>query len=209
MTKERWIFLSRILILILVVGLSIFLYLIRDQVQHLEGYGYPGIFLVSIIANATVIIPLPGVMVTSAMGAVFNPFWVAVAAGSGAAFGELSGYLAGYSGRGVIERVEFNERVNRWFSRLNIFKKIFKSKVEESTSPEVDWLARLENWLVRYGGWAILILAFIPNPLFDMAGLLAGALKMKVHKFLFWTWLGKILKMMLFAYGGASLLGGL
>ena len=38
------------------------------------------------------------------MGAIFNPIGVAVAAGLGAAIGELSGYLAGFSGQGVVER---------------------------------------------------------------------------------------------------------
>ena len=35
------------------------------------------------------------------MGAVFNPIGVALAAGAGAAIGELAGYLIGYSGQGV------------------------------------------------------------------------------------------------------------
>ena len=54
--------------------------------------------MLSILSNATVLIPLPGVLLTSAMGAVFNPVYVALAAGSGAALGELSGYMAGVGG---------------------------------------------------------------------------------------------------------------
>ena len=42
--------------------------------------------------------PIPGVIFTSAMGAVFNPFWVAIATGCGAVLGELTGYLAVFSG---------------------------------------------------------------------------------------------------------------
>jgi membrane protein DedA with SNARE-associated domain len=49
------------------------------------------------------------------------------------------------------------------------------------------------------------VLAFIPNPVFDLAGMIAGALKMKPAKFLFYCAVGKILKMMVFAYTGASL----
>ena len=52
----------------------------RDKVKDLEAYGYPGIFAVSAIANATVIFPIPGVLVASAFGVVFNPLWVASAA---------------------------------------------------------------------------------------------------------------------------------
>jgi len=98
--------LVRALILISVLALTVFLFIIRDQVKKLQGYGYVGIFLVSIVTNATIIIPLPGVAVTYAMGSIFNPFGVGIAAGSGAALGELTGYMAGFSGQAVIERAE-------------------------------------------------------------------------------------------------------
>lgn len=167
--------LLRVLALLFVIGLMVVIFLNRERLQGLEAYGYPGIFLLSILANATVIIPLPGVVFTTTMGAIYNPFWVAVAAGLGAAIGELSGYLAGFSGQRVLEGAEWTNRIKVWMS-----------------SP--------------YGGWMILLLALVPNPLFDLAGLSAGALKIPVYRFLFWCALGKIGKMMLFAYGGANLL---
>ncbi len=163
----------RVLAIVLVIGLSVLLYLNRDQVQELEKYGYPGIFLFNILANATLILPVPGVLVTTLMGGVFHPFWVAVAAGSGAAIGELSGYLAGFGGQVVAERTPV--------------------------------YSRMEGWMKRYGVWAVLGLAFIPTPLFDVAGLIAGTLRMPVLKFLASCAVGKILKMMLFAYGGATI----
>ena len=87
-------------VLLLVIALTVVLVIYRDKIQMLQAYGFPGIFLFSILANATILIPIPGVVFTSAMGAVFNPFWVSIAAGAGAALGELSGYLAGFSGQG-------------------------------------------------------------------------------------------------------------
>lgn len=173
MKPEQRTRIIRLLIFLGVVGLTVFLVLIRDQIRQFERYGYPGLFLVSLFSSATVLIPLPGVLFTSAMGAVFNPFWVAIAAGSGAALGELSGYLAGFSGQTIVENIK--------------------------------WHDRLENWMKKYGDWTILVLAFIPNPVFDMAGITAGVLKMSVFRFLLWCWIGKVLKMMLFAYGGAWL----
>jgi uncharacterized membrane protein YdjX (TVP38/TMEM64 family) len=159
--------------LLLVAALSVFLFFNRDQITHLGVYGYPGIFLISILANATIIIPLPGVAITSAMGAVFNPFWVAVAAGLGAGLGESSGYLAGLSGRETVQKSEK--------------------------------MRRITGWMEKYGGLTILILAFIPNPAFDLAGIAAGALKIPYIQFITWTCVGKILKMLMFAYGGAAL----
>ena len=174
MTRETRLKIQRILALLFVVGLTVFLYLNRDRVQELEGLGYPGIFLLSLLSNATLILPVPGVLFTSAMGAVFNPFWVAIAAGTGAALGELTGYLAGYSGQGVVERTK--------------------------------WQPKVESWMRKYGGITVFVLSLVPNPVFDIAGLTAGMLKMPVVKFLFWSMLGKILKMMAFAYGGSYVL---
>jgi membrane protein DedA with SNARE-associated domain len=54
----------------------------------------------------------------------------------------------------------------------------------------------------RWGVWFIMILAFIPNPAFDFVGILAGALRMPVPKFLWGTFLGKLLRALLLAYGG-------
>ena len=51
---------------------------------------------------------------------------------------------------------------------------------------------------------AILVLAFVPNPFFDLAGIAAGTLKIPILSFLFFTWIGKVLKMLLFAYAGAT-----
>lgn len=165
----------RVAVLLIVVIFSVLLFIYRDKVQRLEAFGYPGIFLLSLLSNATLILPVPGVLFTSAMGAVFNPLWVALAAGTGATLGELSGYLAGFSGQGVIENK--------------------------------GWYERVTSWMKKYGGITILVLAFVPNPLFDIAGMVAGALRMKLWRYLLFSWIGKIGKMLLFAYGGATILG--
>ncbi|MBG0771331.1 MAG: hypothetical protein H0S82_06450, partial [Anaerolineaceae bacterium] len=78
----------RAVVLLAVVALTVVLLIYRDQIQTLQAYGYPGIFLFSILANATILVPIPGVIFTSAMGAVFNPLWVSIAAGAGASLGE-------------------------------------------------------------------------------------------------------------------------
>jgi membrane protein YqaA with SNARE-associated domain len=168
--SKRSLNIIRVVVLLGVIALTIVLVINRERIQELQGFGYPGIFLFSILANATILIPVPGVLFTSAMGAVFNPFWVSIAAGSGAALGELSGYMAGFSGQAVVENAARYEQV--------------------------------ANWMRKYGDVTILFLAFVPNPLFDLAGMLAGMLKMPVVKFLFYCVIGKILKMMMFAYAG-------
>lgn len=62
---------------------------------------------------------------------------------------------------------------------------------------------RMTGWMRRYGSLTILLLAFLPNPFFDVAGMIAGALKMPLHRFFLWCLLGKTAKMLAFAYTGA------
>jgi len=54
----------------------------------------------------------------------------------------------------------------------------------------------------RWGVWFIMVLAFIPNPAFDIVGIIAGALRMPVTKFLWGAFLGKFARALLLAYGG-------
>lgn len=157
-----------------VLALTAALFYYRDQVARFEAFGYPGIFLISLFSNATIILPVPGILITSAMGTIFNPYGVALAAGSGATCGEISGYLLGFSGQGVIENKTWYERISRWMK--------------------------------KYGDVIVFLLALIPNPLFDIAGLVAGALKIPLWRFLIWTWLGKTIKMFVFAISGATII---
>ena len=124
LTPQRRLTLARIMALFVVLALSIFVFTIRDQAEELAVYGYPGIFVLSFLAYATVLLPAPGVAVVFTMGSIFNPIGVALAAGTGAALGELSGYLAGFGGQAVIERADVYERLTRWMTRngsLTIF----------------------------------------------------------------------------------------
>jgi len=111
------VFILRVLALTVVIGITVYIFSIRDHVQDFAVYGYPGIFLVMLLANATVIIPAPGVAVVFAMGNIFNPFWVALAAGTGGAIGELSGYLAGFSGQALVENTQAYNRVAPWVQK--------------------------------------------------------------------------------------------
>ena len=108
----------RVLSLLLVIGITYYIFSIRDRIAEFEKYGYVGIFVVALLANATVLIPAPGLAIVSAMGSVFHPLGVGLAAGTGGAIGELSGYLAGFSGQAVIERTDIYERIKPWVQKF-------------------------------------------------------------------------------------------
>lgn len=164
--------LARVVSLLAVVAITVYVFSIRNQSEYLATYGYPGIFLLSVLANATVILPAPGIAIVFAMAATgaLSPIGIALAAGLGATVGEFSGYLAGFSGQVLLENTKVYEQVMRWM-RSN-------------------------------GPLTIFLLAAIPNPLFDVAGIVAGAIRMPLAKFFFASLSGKILKMLFFAYAG-------
>jgi len=174
MTAKQRLAIARILALMVAIGISLFIYSIRDQAKELVQYGYIGIFLISILANGTILFPVPGILFVFALGAVFNPLWVAVAAGLGAAVGQLTGYLAGFSGQAVVENVALYDRILQWLDT--------------------------HTYLSSLG---LSILAAVPNPFFDVVGIAAGTLKIPVMRFLVFVAIGQIIKMFLFAYLGS------
>lgn len=109
--------LLRILALFVVVGITLYIYSIRERVEEFAAFGYPGIFLIALLANATILLPAPGIAVIYAMGAIFNPLAVGLAAGSGGTIGEISGYLAGFSGQAVVERMDIYNRIRPWVEK--------------------------------------------------------------------------------------------
>jgi uncharacterized membrane protein YdjX (TVP38/TMEM64 family) len=62
---------------------------------------------------------------------------------------------------------------------------------------------RFERWMRRYGFLAIFVLAVIPNPFFDIAGIIAGALHFTWWRFLLVAWAGKVVQGIAVAYAGA------
>lgn len=107
----------RILAVLTVIGITVYVYSIREQVEQFAQYGYFGAFLIMVIANATVILPAPGVAVVFAMGGVLNPLGVALAAGVGGTLGELTGYLAGYGGQAAVEKTQVYNRILPWVQK--------------------------------------------------------------------------------------------
>ena len=156
------------------VGISVVVLVVLRRANQFLIYGYPGIFLVSLLSSATIVIPAPSLALVPVMGSVLNPFMVGLCAGAGETLGELTGYAAGYSGRAVIENRERYER--------------------------------MVTWMRRYGLWVIFVLAIIPNPLFDLAGMAAGALRIPLPRFLLICWVGKTIKTTLFALGGKAVI---
>jgi membrane protein YqaA with SNARE-associated domain len=113
-TRERYL---QILALLFVVALSVFIILNRQKVAELEGYGYLGVFLISIISSASIVLPVPSWILVAALGAILNPVLVGIVSGIGGTIGEMTGYLLGYGGRLAVENVGIYARMVRWMKR--------------------------------------------------------------------------------------------
>lgn len=103
--------------LVLVAGLMAALFLNRDRVSELGNWGYLGAFLLGLVTNATVILPMPGLLLLFALGASFNPFLIGVASATGGAIGELTGYALGYTGHVLIEDNKMYSRIAGWMKK--------------------------------------------------------------------------------------------
>ncbi len=89
-------------------------------------YGYFGVFLISAVSTASIIVPIPYTLLIYTLGALLDPFLLAVVGGLGSAVGEFSGYLFGYYGRKVIgkeqrRKMEFMVRVFDRYGPIVIF----------------------------------------------------------------------------------------
>ncbi len=166
---------SKVLFLGIAILLSFLIFIFHDQFIRLQGYGLFGLFLLSVIGNATIILPVPVVLTAFVGGAVFNPFLVAVVVSLGATFGELTGYIAGYGGTDFVKK---DVRIQK-----------------------------VKKWMGKFGLWTIFVLAAVPNPLFDLAGIVAGATNIPLYKYLPIVWAGKLIKFGIFAFLGAGSAG--
>ena len=101
--KKSWLrrnYLALVMFL-LVLGVTIALFVFRNEITKLGNYGYLGTFLLSLATNATIILPMPSILMILPLGATFNPLYIGLAAGLGGAIGEMTAYVAGYTGRGI------------------------------------------------------------------------------------------------------------
>lgn len=153
-----------------------------EYVQKLEGYGYLGVFLISILGGATIIIPVPMLAVVFALGGVLTPYWIGVAAGLGETVGALIIYITGH-GAGTA------------FSGLN-------GKIQKA-------YLRLMGFMERKGSLTLFILSAVLNPFFYPAALAAGVLRFGIRKYFFICWAGKTIKGLTVAYAGYWGLRGL
>src|SRR4030043_202561 len=113
-TRERYL---QILALLFVIALSVLIIINRQKVAELEEYGFLGVFLISVISSASIVLPVPSWILVATLGAILNPVLVGIVSGVGGTIGEMTGYLLGYGGRLAVVNVGLYARMVKWMKR--------------------------------------------------------------------------------------------
>lgn len=156
--------------------------------ESLKGFGLPGVFLANFLSTATVFVPVPGLTAAGQalilqQGDLHFPLLVGILGGLGMALGEVTAYLAGLAGGEAARGREVPGP--EWVRRL------------------AGRIARGTNWLMAHYGFAtLLVLAAVPNPAFEFAGITAGAVRFPFPRFMVAVTVGKVIRGIILAYLG-------
>jgi membrane protein YqaA with SNARE-associated domain len=164
-----------LLTLLLVIAISVCIfYFYRnypDKINDLKAYGYLGAFTISLIFNATVILPAGNILILSALGAILpSAILVGLVGGIGAALGETTGYLAGYSGHGMVVKSRLYGRVEGWVRKWGTMTILILSLV-----PFVFDLAGIAAGVLRFPFWKFFLLCWLGRTLLYIGVALAGS----------------------------------
>lgn len=176
---RRWIVPLMVGITALLLNLVVYFLLPKEIIAAIGAYGYAGAFAVAAIANASIILPIPYYPVIARLAQALDVWGVIVAAAAGSAAGSAAGesvaFFVGRAGSGPIQET----RISRFMER-------------QMRHPSCA---------------AIVLFAFAapPNPAFDIAGLIAGALDLSFWLFLASVFLGRIVRMSLVAFVGLTI----
>ncbi|MHC3129445.1 MAG: DedA family protein [Candidatus Bathyarchaeota archaeon] len=123
--------------------------------QFAHQFGYFGVFIISFIGSVSVVFPVPYTIVIYLLGAVLDPFFVAVSGGLGSALGEFSGYALGYYGRTVVSE----KRRRKMDYMVKVFDRYGPAAIFFfALTPLPDDLLFIPLGVMRYPFWK----AFIP-----------------------------------------------
>jgi membrane protein DedA with SNARE-associated domain len=179
-------------LLVVAVFPAIILWFFPDLDESLAGLGYIGVFLTNLVSTATLFIPVPGLTAAGQLliiteGEKQSQTWlVGVAGGLGMAVGEVTAYYAGFLGAELARGRELPGP------------KRFHATIERVVRG-IDWL------MARWGMLTLGVLAAVPNPLFEVAGITAGSVRMPFRRFFLAVTTGKVIRGLMLAYLGHQL----
>ncbi len=127
--------------------------------------------VICFFSSASILLPVPSWAVVLGMGTKLNLLALAFFAGLGSALGELTGYGMGIGMRRMAELKDGKE---------------IRKYVQIMRKGAAFWL---------------ILLSFLPNPAFDLAGIAAGIAQVPFLLFFFSVFVGKFLRFLFLLYG--------
>ena len=172
----------------------------REEVRHLYGYGYLGVFAVGVVCGIS-IIPVPTLVMVFFLGGILNPLYVGLVAGLGGAIGGITVYLTGAGAETIWSRFRASgqsyESQPGWrYDPVRPVESRFWSKGEALYNHLVKWMGG------KGGSWTLFITAAMIISPYYFAGLAAGSLRIGLMKFFLISWAGKTVKYLIVAFAG-------
>ena len=141
------------------------------------GWGYPILWVISGLRASSVLLPIPGSGLTIAAGGLMDPLYgipVPIAVGVTAGSAESLGEFTGY------------------YAGINGGKLMEGRRIYEV----------IRRWIQKAPFPTMLVMAFMPSPLFDVAGLAAGAARVPIRIFYPAILIGKVARGIMMAAAG-------
>lgn len=152
------------------IAINVGFYFVPINYAILGDYAVAGVFGITALATATIVIPVPYIPVVMRIAQQYHDLHmlvlIALAAGAGSVVGEISGYMVGRTGRHAFEDTRFS----RWVAA-------------QMTHPVRAFIA-------------LFSLSAPPNPLFDVAGIAAGAFGVPFWLFATAVFSGRFVRML-------------
>jgi membrane protein YqaA with SNARE-associated domain len=177
--SNRWL---PVAFLFVAVVLAVLVWLLGGYISAAKIAGYPGVFFLNFLGAVSMVLPVPGLIsVCGGSWLDLNPWALGALAGVGESLGEWSGYVVGFAGHTVFERI----------------------RIYRNLRPRVG------RWMEKRGSLLLLLVSAVPNPFFDLVGIAAGTVHFPFVRFMAIILVGKIVKGLLVAHvcqSGVSLL---
>lgn len=161
---------------IFLVALNVAVYFAPIDYGAFASFAYAGAFIVTFLANALIVIPIPYIPIVAHIGATAEMPWLVVVLGALASvLGESVAFLAGRAEEGLVSEHPVYRRLHRVAQRPLLV------------------------------GAMLFAFAVPPNPIFDVAGLAAGATGVRYSVFFLSVFAARLVRLAVIVWLGTVL----
>jgi membrane protein YqaA with SNARE-associated domain len=175
--SHKWILVIGIASVVLTVLMCVAIIVYKDEVKELQNYGYLGAFFISILGGATVIVPVPMLLIVFTLGGVMPyPWLVAIMAALGELVGAITIYFTGRSAGHALSQSKHG-----WIQKT---------------------YDKVMSFVKKRAAVTLFVVTSIINPFFYPAAFAAGAMKFKIRNYILVVLAGKLIKSFTVVYAG-------